>query len=715
MAATKRGAHLALSLERLERLRRPAAAAHRPVGHPAPARRDRPLPGRPGTTRRRVAPGPVTVVDAGVRKELELAGDRAGRGHGRAGQAARSTSDGDSSAGPAGRRPRGAALDLARHPPGAARPHRAHRSTLIFVNSRRLAERLGRPASTSWPASRAGARPPRVDRPRAAARDRGRAEGGQAPGAGGHSSLELGIDMGAIDLVVQVESPSSVASGLQRIGRAGHQVGEPSRGRIFPKFRGDLRGGRGRRAAHDSGPDRGDARAPQPARRAGPADRGHGRRRGDSRSTRWPRWWPAPTRSPSCTRDAARGRARHAGRPLPVRRVRRAAAAARLGPRRRARSRPGPAPACWPSPAAAPSPTAACSACSRPRAAASASSTRRWSTRAAVGETFLLGATTWRIEEITRDRVVVTPAPGEPGKMPFWHGDGLGRPVELGRAIGAFLREVDDLDRRAARRASARSTRWRCRNLRRLPRRGARRPPAACCPPTARSSSSASATSWATGASACCRRSAAGCTRRGRWPSRPSVRDRLGLEVQAMWSDDGIVVRLPEADEAPPVDVGPARPRRGRGAGRRRAGQLARCSPPASARTRPGPCSCPAAGPARARRCGSSASGPPTCWRWRRSTARSRSCWRPTASACATCSTCPRSPSLMTRRRARTVRVVVGRHHAAVAVRQLAGLRLRRQLPVRGRRPAGRAAGPGPHPRPARCWPSCSAPRSCAS
>ena len=62
-----------------------------------------------------------------------------------------------------------------------------------------------------------------------------------------------------------------------------------------------------------------------------------------------------------------------------------------------------------------------------------------------VGETFLLGATTWRIEEITRDRVVVTPAPGQPGKMPFWHGDGLGRPAELGRAIGAFLRVAPDL------------------------------------------------------------------------------------------------------------------------------------------------------------------------------------------------------------------------------------------------------------------------------
>ena len=59
------------------------------------------------------------------------------------------------------------------------------------------------------------------------------------------------------------------------------------------------------------------------------------------------------------------------------------------------------------------------------------------------GETFILGATTWRIEDITRDRVIVTPAPGEPGKMPFWRGEGPGRPIELGRALGAFCRELD--------------------------------------------------------------------------------------------------------------------------------------------------------------------------------------------------------------------------------------------------------------------------------
>ena len=66
------------------------------------------------------------------------------------------------------------------------------------------------------------------------------------------------------------------------------------------------------------------------------------------------------------------------------------------------------------------------------------------------GETFLLGASTWRIEDITFERVVVTPAPGQPGKMPFWHGDGPGRPVELGEALGAFVREMGDLTDDAA-------------------------------------------------------------------------------------------------------------------------------------------------------------------------------------------------------------------------------------------------------------------------
>src|SRR5213076_560107 len=114
-----------------------------------------------------------------------------------------------------------------------------HRSTLIFVNSRRLAERLAARLNEL-----AGEELVRAHHGSVAREQRLEIEdalkAGKLPALVATSSLELGIDMGAIDLVVQVESPASVASGLQRIGRAGHQVGEPSRGKIFPKFRGDL-------------------------------------------------------------------------------------------------------------------------------------------------------------------------------------------------------------------------------------------------------------------------------------------------------------------------------------------------------------------------------------------------------------------------------------------------------------------------------------------
>ena len=144
-------------------------------------------------------------------------------------------------------------------------------------------------------------------------------------------------------------------------------------------------------------------------------------------------------------------------------------------------------------------------------AGASASWTRRWSTRRAKGEVILLGASAWRIEQITHDRVLVSPAPGEQGKVPFWKGDGPGRPIELGRALGEFTREIAETvaDGSRGRKRAEKQLRERARARRarraqpaRLPGRGAvgRR---ARCRPTRRSSCSASATSWATGASAC--------------------------------------------------------------------------------------------------------------------------------------------------------------------------------------------------------------------
>jgi ATP-dependent Lhr-like helicase len=116
---------------------------------------------------------------------------------------------------------------------------RAHSSTLIFVNARRLAERLASRLNEL-----AGEDLVRAHHGSIAREQRleieDRLKQGTLRGLVATSSLELGIDMGAVDLVIQVESPGSVARGLQRIGRAGHQVGEPSRGKVFPKYRGDL-------------------------------------------------------------------------------------------------------------------------------------------------------------------------------------------------------------------------------------------------------------------------------------------------------------------------------------------------------------------------------------------------------------------------------------------------------------------------------------------
>ena len=170
-----------------------------------------------------------------------------------------------------------------------------------------------------------------------------------------------------------------------------------------------------------------------------------------------------------------------------------------------------------------------------------------------VGETFVLGASSWRIEEITHDRVLVSPAPGEPGKMPFWKGDRAGRPLELGLAIGRLTR---DLLRVPPQAAIDRLTREHD-----LDAQGRREPAAVPSRPDGRrrapfrtprpSWSSACATSSATGASACCRRAADGSTRRGRWRPPRRIRQETGVDVETLWGDDGFVVRFPDVDQPP--------------------------------------------------------------------------------------------------------------------------------------------------------------------
>src|SRR5438874_8043641 len=236
VAGTKRGAHLALSLERLERLtttppqRIGLSATQRPLDEIA-----RFLGGRARDERGEWRSRPVTVVDAGVRKPLDLRVVVPVEDMGELGKVI----DPEVLAGAAAGDPEVRHSIWPAVTPVLLDLIRAHHSTLVFVNSRRLAERLAARLNEL-----AGEELVRAHHGSVAREQRLEIEdalkAGKLPALIATSSLELGIDMGAIDLVVQVEAPSSVASGLQRIGRAGHRVGEPSKGRIFPKFRGDL-------------------------------------------------------------------------------------------------------------------------------------------------------------------------------------------------------------------------------------------------------------------------------------------------------------------------------------------------------------------------------------------------------------------------------------------------------------------------------------------
>ncbi|WP_298803932.1 DEAD/DEAH box helicase [uncultured Pseudokineococcus sp.] len=267
---------------------------------------------------------------------------------------------------------------------------------------------------------------------------------GRLPAVVATSSLELGIDMGAVDLVVQVESPPSVASGLQRVGRAGHQVGAVSRGVLFPKFRSDLvqtavvtermREGRIEELRIPSSPL--DVLAQQVVamtamddwsvddlealvRRAASFEhlsRGVLEAVLDMLSGRYPSEefaelrprvvWDRVTGVLS-GRPGAQRLAVTSGGTIPDRGLYGVFLASGEGPGRRV-----------------------------------GELDEEMVYESRVGDVFTLGASTWRIEDITRDQVLVTPAPGQPGKLPFWHGDALGRPAELGRALGAFVREL---------------------------------------------------------------------------------------------------------------------------------------------------------------------------------------------------------------------------------------------------------------------------------
>jgi len=509
----------------------------------------------------------------------------------------------------------------------------AHRSTLVFANSRRLAERLtarlneiwhdrvtaaaldAEAAGEGWPAAggeaarhtrspaevmaqsgaSSGAPPTLARAHHGSVSKEQRAEienalkAGLLPAVVATSSLELGIDMGAVDLVVQVESPPSVGSGLQRVGRAGHQVGAVSRGVLFPKFRGDLvqtavvvermRAGAiealrvpantldvlaqhvvAMCALDDWAVDDLEALV----RRAAPyaalsrpvlesvLDMLAGRYPSDEFAELRPRIvWDRVTGTLTGRRGAQR-LAVTSGGTIPDRGLYAVFLAGSQGTGRRV-----------------------------------GELDEEMVYESRVGDVFTLGTSSWRIEDITHDRVLVSPAPGLPGKLPFWKGDTLGRPSELGQAVGAFVREVGALSPARARErvGQAGLDAWATDNLLAYldeQKQATRHLPSDRTIVVERFRDELG--DWRVAVL-----SPFGAPVHAPWALCVSarMRERFGVDVQAMHGDDGIVFRLPDlefdglSEDADDTEAGGARagrgPRRdavaGRGAARRSAAE----------------------------------------------------------------------------------------------------------------------------------------------
>jgi ATP-dependent Lhr-like helicase len=457
VAASKRGAHLALTLERLTAQVEDGGGSVQRIGLSAT---QRPLE---EIGRFLVGPGrEVTIVDAGVRKRLDLRIEVPVESM--AEPSVRAGADGLQADPPeplsGGESTRGS-IWPAIYPELLALV-REHNSTIVFVNSRRSAERVALRLNEL-----AGEEIARAHHGSLAREERTKVEellkAGELPCLIATSSLELGIDMGAVDLVVQIESPKSVAHGLQRIGRAGHGVDEVSSGRIFPKFRGDLlECAVVARRMHEGLIETTvvprnplDVLAQQIVAIAVAHEPEDGVRVDDLYAlvTRTHSYSTLSRALFENVLDMLDGR--YPSKEFGELRARvvwdrlAGTVRARKGSRGLAVANAGTIP------------DRGLYSVVLPDGRRVGELDEEMVYEARAGQAFLLGASSWRIEEITRDRVIVTPAPGAPGAVPFWKGDSVGRPVELGKAIGAFSRwaveqEVEtlqhdyDLDERAA-------------------------------------------------------------------------------------------------------------------------------------------------------------------------------------------------------------------------------------------------------------------------
>ncbi|WP_344598298.1 ATP-dependent helicase [Actinomadura vinacea] len=567
VAGTKRGAHLALSLERLDALLdRPAqriglSATVRPVEEIAAF-----LGGtRPATT---VQPPSDKVFDLDIVVPVEDMGAVSTPG----GQFADESGTADPRQRSIWPHVEDRLLDLIE----------AHRSTLVFANSRRLAERLcGRlnelayersagplpenhaPAETMAQAGATKGAPIEIARAHHGSVSKEERAGiedalkqGRLPSVVATSSLELGIDMGAVDLVVQVESPPSVANGLQRVGRAGHQVGAVSKGVIFPKYRGDL------------------------VQTAVVAERMRG---GEIEEMRYPRnpldvlaqQIVAMVSLDEWTVDGLESVVKRAA---PYATLPRSALEATLdmlagrypsdefGELRPRlvwdrvtgvlRDRPGAQRLAVTSGGTIPDRGLFGVFLVGEKSSRVGELDEEMVYESRVGDVFVLGASSWRIEDITPDRVLVSPAPGQPGKLPFWHGDTLGRPAELGRALGAFTRELAGMGADAARErvSAAGLDEWAAANL--VSYLAEQREATGHVPDDRTlvvERFRDELGDWRMVV-----HSPLGARLHAPWALAIAgrLRERYGVDAQAMHADDGIVIRIPDMDEPPSLDLG---------------------------------------------------------------------------------------------------------------------------------------------------------------
>ncbi|MGH9605637.1 MAG: Lhr family helicase [Terracidiphilus sp.] len=558
LVPTKRGAHLALSLERLEALTRKRiqriglSATQRPLEEVArflggvevqgPGTRDEGLADKPSTMPASIAdtalgyqgeesgagadgplvpspyslvPGapegappcyrPVTIVNAAQPKQLKLRIEVPVEDMARLGEQE------EIPTGPASQMPRRVSIWNSIHPRLLEIVRERH-STILFVNARQIAERLagalndlaGEPIARAHHGSLAAAQRAVIEE---------QLKAGQIRALCATSTLELGIDMGAVDLVIQIESPPSVASGMQRIGRAGHHVDAVSEGIIFPKYRADLVACAAvTRAMHDGHIE--STRFPRnpidvlaqqlvaivahPPQKTGTRDQGSGIRKtadapqsesapekdaGIKKGTGSSPYINAPKSGRALDPEASSPEKPEVSVDFLFDLVRRAAPFAGLARssfegvldllsgrypsdefaelrprltwdriRNTVTARDGAARLAILNAGTIPDRGlyGVFLAYNEGKAVRVGELDEEMVFESHPNETFILGASTWRIVDITHDRVLVTPAPGEPGKMPFWKGDGPGRPLEFGRRIGAMVRELRALPKPAA-------------------------------------------------------------------------------------------------------------------------------------------------------------------------------------------------------------------------------------------------------------------------